>query len=172
MTRNRQKQSNSSEKTSPPSQEDAPPKKTPKSASSNGLSGTGAQGPSHSRSCLGLIVSAVCYIAVIGAAGFAAFYLQQVVEEIRQSGVKQEERAQQSAELHTKMESVIQQVGDDSTYSALLIQWKRMQMTFLKLSVTLYMDITRMDAHFFVLFVQLHNCPCNSCVSCGGLGGY
>ncbi|XP_076015143.1 cytoskeleton-associated protein 4 [Genypterus blacodes] len=107
--KNRQKQNNSSEKTSPPSQEDAP-KKSQKSASSNGMSGSVAQGPSHSRSCVGLIVSVVCYIAVVGAAGFAAFYLQQVVEEIRLSGAKQEESAQQSAELSTKMESVIQQV--------------------------------------------------------------
>ncbi|KAF7647698.1 hypothetical protein LDENG_00167950 [Lucifuga dentata] len=105
--KNRHKNS-SSEKSPPSSQEDAS-KKSQKSTS-NGLSGPGPQGPSQSKSCIGLFVSTVCYIALLGAAGFVAFYLQQVVEEIRVTGAKQEESARQSAEISSKMESVIQQV--------------------------------------------------------------
>uniref|UniRef100_A0A3P8SIF2 Cytoskeleton-associated protein 4 n=1 Tax=Amphiprion percula TaxID=161767 RepID=A0A3P8SIF2_AMPPE len=105
--KNRQK---NSEKSAASSQEDAP-KKNPKScsSSSNGVSGPAAQGP-RSGSCLGLLVTTVFYIALIGAAGFAAFYLQQVVEEIRQTNAKHEESAKQRAELSSKMESVVQQV--------------------------------------------------------------
>uniref|UniRef100_A0A3Q1BSI1 Cytoskeleton-associated protein 4 n=1 Tax=Amphiprion ocellaris TaxID=80972 RepID=A0A3Q1BSI1_AMPOC len=109
--KNRQK---NSEKSAASSQEDAP-KKNPKSSSSsssNGVSGPAAQGP-RSGSCLGLLVTTVFYIALIGAAGFAAFYLQQVVEEIRQTNAKHEESAKQSAELSSKMESVFQQVGGE-----------------------------------------------------------
>uniref|UniRef100_A0A3Q1EQX1 Cytoskeleton associated protein 4 n=1 Tax=Acanthochromis polyacanthus TaxID=80966 RepID=A0A3Q1EQX1_9TELE len=102
----------SSEKSAASSQEDAPkksPKSSSSSSSSNGVSGPAAQGP-RSGSCLGLLVTAVFYIALIGAAGFAAFYLQQVVEEIRQTNARHEESAKQSAELSSKMESVVQQV--------------------------------------------------------------
>ena len=74
------------------------------------MSGPGPQGP-RSGSCLGLLVTTVFYIALIGAAGFAAFYLQQVVEEIRQTNARHEESARQNAELSSKMESAVQQVG-------------------------------------------------------------
>ncbi|XP_068163220.1 cytoskeleton-associated protein 4 [Antennarius striatus] len=102
--KNRQKNS-SSEKSAPSSHDDAPKK----SQKSNGVSGSGPQG-SRSGSCLGLLASVVFYIGLIGAVGFAAFYLQQVVEEIRQTGIRQEESARQNAELAAKMESVVQQV--------------------------------------------------------------
>ncbi|XP_023263989.1 cytoskeleton-associated protein 4-like [Seriola lalandi dorsalis] len=108
MTLKNRHKSSSSEKSPASSQEDAS-KKSPKSTTTNGVSGSGAQGP-RSRSCLGLVVTTVIYVALIGAAGFAAFYLQQVVEEIRQTNARHEESAQQSAELNSKMESVVQQV--------------------------------------------------------------
>uniref|UniRef100_A0A8C4IXU1 Cytoskeleton-associated protein 4 n=1 Tax=Dicentrarchus labrax TaxID=13489 RepID=A0A8C4IXU1_DICLA len=105
--KNRQKNS-STEKSAASSQEDAS-KKSPKS-SSNGVSGPGPQGP-RSGSCLGLVATTVFYIALLGAAGFGAFYLQQVVEEIQQTNARHEESAKQNAELGRKMESVVQQVG-------------------------------------------------------------
>ncbi|CAG5927483.1 unnamed protein product [Menidia menidia] len=102
--KNRQK---SSEKSAAPGQEDAA-KKSPKS-STNGMSGPGPQG-AKSGSCLGLVATTVFYIAMLGAAGFAAFYLQQVVEEIRQTNSRNEESARQNAELSSKMENAVQQV--------------------------------------------------------------
>ncbi|GAA6221120.1 cytoskeleton-associated protein 4 [Lates japonicus] len=107
MTAKNRHKNSSSEKSAAPSQDDAS-KKSQKSAS-NGVSGSGPQG-SRSGSCLGLVATTVFYIGLIGAAGFAAFYLQQVVEEIRQTSAKHEESARQSAELGSKMESVVQQV--------------------------------------------------------------
>uniref|UniRef100_A0A3B4Y8H0 Cytoskeleton-associated protein 4-like n=1 Tax=Seriola lalandi dorsalis TaxID=1841481 RepID=A0A3B4Y8H0_SERLL len=89
MTLKNRHKSSSSEKSPASSQEDAS-KKSPKSTTTNGVSGSGAQGP-RSRSCLGLVVTTVIYVALIGAAGFAAFYLQQVVEEIRQTNARHEE---------------------------------------------------------------------------------
>ncbi|XP_072233839.1 cytoskeleton-associated protein 4 [Leuresthes tenuis] len=94
-------------KNAAPSQDDAS-KKSQKS-STNEVSGPGPQGP-PSGSCLGLLVTTVFYIALIGAAGIAAFYLQQVVEEIRQTNARHEESARQNAELSSKMESAVQQV--------------------------------------------------------------
>ncbi|XP_041820159.1 cytoskeleton-associated protein 4 [Chelmon rostratus] len=107
MTAKNRHKNSSGEKSAASSQDDAS-KKSQKSAS-NGVSGPGPQGP-RSGSCLGFVVTAVFYITLLGAAGFAAFYLQQVVEEIRQASARQEESARQSAELGTKMESVAQQV--------------------------------------------------------------
>lgn len=106
--KNRQK---SAEKSAAPSQEDAP-KKTQKSSSSssNGASGPAPQGP-RTGGCLGLLVTVVFYVALLGAAGFVAFYLQQVVEQISQTNARHEESARQNAELSSKMESVVQQVG-------------------------------------------------------------
>lgn len=96
-----------SEKSPATSQDDAP-KKSQKS-SNNGVTGSVAQGP-RSGSCLGFFVSAVFYVTLIVAAGFAAFYLQQVMEEIRQTSAKNEKSAQQNADIINKMESVTQQV--------------------------------------------------------------
>ncbi|XP_054480829.1 cytoskeleton-associated protein 4 [Anoplopoma fimbria] len=103
----RKHKSSSSEKSASSSPDDAP-KKTQKSAG-NGLSGPGAQGPG-SGSCLGLFATTVFYIALLGTAGFAAFYLQQVVEEIRQTSSRHEESARINAELSGQMERVVQQV--------------------------------------------------------------
>ncbi|MED6247229.1 hypothetical protein ATANTOWER_011920 [Ataeniobius toweri] len=98
-----------SEKSAAPSQDDASKKSQKSGGPTNGVSGPGPQGP-RSGSCLGLFVTTVFYIAMIGAAGFAAFYLQQVVEEVRQINAKHEESEQRGVELGTKMESVVQQV--------------------------------------------------------------
>ncbi|MEQ2270404.1 hypothetical protein XENORESO_021628 [Xenotaenia resolanae] len=98
-----------SEKSAAPSQDDASKKSQKSGGPTNGVSGPGPQGP-RSGSCLGLFVTTVFYIAMIGAAGFAAFYLQQVVEEVRQINAKHEESAQRGVELGAKMESVVQQV--------------------------------------------------------------
>ncbi|XP_040029023.2 cytoskeleton-associated protein 4 [Gasterosteus aculeatus] len=91
------------------SAEDAP-KKSPRSTG-NGVSGPGPQG-SGSGSCLslGLVATALFYVALLSAAGFAAFYMQRVVEEIQKSGARHEEAARQSAELSGKVERVVQQV--------------------------------------------------------------
>lgn len=109
MTAKNRNKNSSSEKSAASSQDDAS-KKTLKSTNTNGASGSGPQGP-RSGSCLSFFVTTVFYIALIGAAGFAAFYLQQVVEEIRQTSARHEESARRSAEMSSTMESVVQQVG-------------------------------------------------------------
>uniref|UniRef100_A0A665W348 Cytoskeleton associated protein 4 n=1 Tax=Echeneis naucrates TaxID=173247 RepID=A0A665W348_ECHNA len=101
-TKNRHK-SNLGEKSAAPSQEDAS-RKSQKSAAGNGVSGSGAQGPKP-RSCLGLLVTALFYVGLIGAAGFGAFHLQQVVEEVRRTSAWHAE----SAGLALKLEGVVQQ---------------------------------------------------------------
>lgn len=105
-TKNRPK---NSEKSAAPGQDDASKKSQKSGGSTNGVSGPGPQG-SRTGSCVGLLVTTAFYIAMIGAAGFAAFYLQQVVEEVRHIHGKHEESARRGAELGTKMESVVQQV--------------------------------------------------------------
>ncbi|XP_034019563.1 cytoskeleton-associated protein 4 [Thalassophryne amazonica] len=109
MTAKNRQKSGSGEKSPPSSSPEDAPKKSPKSAG-NGLSGPGAQGPPWARSYLGLFVSAVFYVALIGAAGFAAFYVQQIEREVRQNSARREESAQQSAQLRGTMEGVLQQV--------------------------------------------------------------
>ena len=110
--KNRHKSSSSGEKSAAAaasSHEDAS-KKSPKSSTGNGVAVPEAPGQ-KSGSCLGLLATVLFYAALIGAAGFAAFYMQQVVEEIRETSARHEESAQRSAELSGKMESVVQQVG-------------------------------------------------------------
>ncbi|KAI3366712.1 hypothetical protein L3Q82_009384 [Scortum barcoo] len=107
MTAKNRQRSNQSEKSAASSPDDAP-KRSQKSAG-NGLSGPAPQGP-RSGGCLGVVATAVFYIALLGAAGFGAFHLQQVVEEIRQTSARHEESARRGAELGVKMESVLQQV--------------------------------------------------------------
>ncbi|XP_031613624.1 cytoskeleton-associated protein 4 [Oreochromis aureus] len=102
------KKPKNSDKSAASSQEDAP-KKSQKS-SHNGASAPGPQGSPRSGSCLSLLVTTVFYMALIGAAGFAAFHVQQVLDEVRQTNAKHEESARQSAELSGKVESVVQQV--------------------------------------------------------------
>ncbi|KAK9525762.1 hypothetical protein VZT92_016444 [Zoarces viviparus] len=108
MTAKNRNKNGSSEKSAAASLQEDAAKKSPKSTG-NGVSGPGPQEPG-SGSCLGLLATTVFYVALLGAAGFAAFYLQQVVEEIRQTSARHEESARQNAELGGKMESVVQQV--------------------------------------------------------------
>ncbi|XP_041636314.1 cytoskeleton-associated protein 4 [Cheilinus undulatus] len=107
MTAKNRHKTSSSEKSAASIPEDAS-KKSPKSSTSNGVSGPAPQGP-RSGSCIGLVLTTVFYLGLIGAAGFAAFYLQQVVEEVRATSARHEESARQNAELSSKMESVVQQ---------------------------------------------------------------
>lgn len=97
------------EKSAASAQEDAPKKIQP----SAGVSAAG--GPAHhgtrSGSCFGLFATAVFYAALLGAAGFGAFHVQKVVEELRETTARQEESAQRNAAVGTKMDSVVQQVG-------------------------------------------------------------
>lgn len=104
--KNRQR---SSEKSAASSQDDAP-KKNQANASVSAAFGPGSREP-RSRSCISIFVSTVFYIALIGAAGFAAFYVQKVVEEMRQATATQEESARQNAEMATKVDNVVLQVG-------------------------------------------------------------
>ncbi|KAK7886121.1 hypothetical protein WMY93_025742 [Mugilogobius chulae] len=104
--KNRQKNS-TTEKSSVQSQEDAPKKN--QKTSSNGTTSSSGQG-SSSGGCLGFFVSAVFYVTLLGAAGFGAFHLQQVMEEIRQTSAQHEKSAQQNAELIITMQTVAQQV--------------------------------------------------------------
>uniref|UniRef100_A0A1A8HTK9 Cytoskeleton-associated protein 4 n=3 Tax=Nothobranchius kuhntae TaxID=321403 RepID=A0A1A8HTK9_NOTKU len=105
MTKIRQK---SNEKSAAPSQEDVP-KKSPKGGTNGVSGGPGPQGP-RSGGCLGLLATTVFYVALVGAAGFAAFHFQQALDEIHQIKTTHEQGARQDGELSTKMESVVQQV--------------------------------------------------------------
>lgn len=100
-----------SEKSAPSSQDDAPKK----SQTNAGAPAAAAPGSQRSRprssSFLGMLCSTVFYVAVIGAAGFAAVYLQKVVEEMQQATARQEESARQNAVLATKLDGIVFQVG-------------------------------------------------------------
>lgn len=98
----------SSEKGAASSQDEAPKK----SQSNPAAAAPGAQrSRPRSSSSLGMLCSVVFYVAVIGAAGFAAVYLQKVVAEMQQATARQEESARQNALLATKLDGVVLQVG-------------------------------------------------------------
>lgn len=98
-----------SEKSAASNQDDA----SKKSQTGTNVSGVGGPGPqgTRSKSCIGLVATTLFYIALIGSAGFAAFYLQKVVEEIRETTARQEESARHNEDVGTKLDSVVQQVG-------------------------------------------------------------
>lgn len=100
-----------SDKSAASSQDDAPKK----SQASSSVSAVAAPGPQRSRprsrSVLGVLCTTVFYVAVIGAAGFAAFYLQKVVVEMQAATTRQEESARQNAHMAMKLEGVVLQVG-------------------------------------------------------------
>lgn len=102
---------NSSEKNSSSNNQDDVAKKSPKS--SNGVSSGPAPQGSGSGTSLKLI-AALCYIVLVAVAGFAAIYLQQVLEEVHQISTKNKESAQKNAELTRQMEGVLQQVRNTS----------------------------------------------------------
>jgi len=114
--KNRNKNISSEKSPSAAAPPDDAPKKSPKSAAGNASSGGGGgPGPlqgssSGSGSCLGLVATAVFYVALLGAAGFAALHVQRVVEELRETGAGHAESARRSVELSGQMESVVQQV--------------------------------------------------------------
>nr|XP_061809460.1 cytoskeleton-associated protein 4-like [Nerophis lumbriciformis] len=91
----------------------APARNSGKKSGGNSSSSSSSSNNSTSnrRSCLSTLCSVLFYAAMIGGAGLAAFHLQKVVEEIRQTSAKNSESAQISAELSGKMESVVQQVA-------------------------------------------------------------
>lgn len=105
MAKNRNK-SSSSEKNSIPSNQDDVAKKIPKT--SNGVGGSAPHG-SGSESWVKLI-AVLCYIILVAAAGIAAFYLQQVLEEVHEVTTKNEESIKKNAELTRNMENVLHQV--------------------------------------------------------------
>lgn len=105
------RKNNSSEKNASSSPDDV----AKKSMKSNGVNVTVPQG-SGSGSWV-TFVAALCYIVLVAAAGFAAFYLQQVLEEVNQINKNNEESVKKNAELTRKMENVVQQV--DSLRSAI-----------------------------------------------------
>ncbi|CAL8242075.1 unnamed protein product [Merluccius merluccius] len=113
MTAKNRNKASSGEKTtsSSPPQVDA---STKRQKSGDGVCGVSAA-PSGSRSgggggvCFKLTL-ALFYVGLVAAGGFAAFYLQQALEEIHQIGAKNEETARVNAGLHGQMESVLQQV--------------------------------------------------------------
>lgn len=106
--KNRQK---NSEKGSASGQQDDAHKKNQPSASVSPAAHQGSSSSSSSGSCLGLFASTVFYAALLGAAGFAAFHVQHVVVEMRESNAKQEESARQYSDIATKMVTVVQQVS-------------------------------------------------------------
>ncbi|TNN63123.1 Cytoskeleton-associated protein 4 [Liparis tanakae] len=120
--KNRNKNISSEKSASAAAPPDDAPKKSPKSAAANAANaanggGGGGPGPlqgsgsgSGSGSRLGLVATALFYMALLGAAGFAALHVQRVVEELRETGAGHAESARRSAELSGQMESVVQQV--------------------------------------------------------------
>lgn len=66
-----------------------------------------------------MLGTAVFYAAVIGAAGFAAFHLQKVVEQMQQASARQEESARQNADMATKLDGVVLQVGKTGEHGTL-----------------------------------------------------
>uniref|UniRef100_A0A3Q3VMR5 Cytoskeleton-associated protein 4 n=1 Tax=Mola mola TaxID=94237 RepID=A0A3Q3VMR5_MOLML len=102
----------SSEKSAASSQDDAA-KKSQASSGAPRAAGPGPQGPQgpRTRSCLGLLATTVFYVALICAAGFAAFYLQKVVEEMRETTARQEESARRTADVGTKLDDIVLQIS-------------------------------------------------------------
>ena len=94
---------NASDKNSTPIQDDVAKKITKASK--------GSDSPGSGSGNWTKILAALSYIALVAAAGFAAFYLQKVVEEVGQISSRTEASIQKTAELTKKMESALLQVG-------------------------------------------------------------
>lgn len=107
--KNRQR---NSEKSAASSQDEAPKKSQ---VSSSSVPAAAAPGPQRSRprsrSFLGVLCNTVFYVAVISAAGFVAFSLQKVVAEMQEATARQEKSARQNADMSTKVDGVVLQVG-------------------------------------------------------------
>lgn len=152
--KNRQK---NSEKGAASGQQDDAPKKNQPSASVSAAAHHGGSSSSSSRSgsCLGLLATTVFYAALMGAAGFAAFHVQHVVEEIRESNAKQEESARHYSDIATKMVNVVQQV---SVKGKRLDNWGEVWMVQ-TLGATSFCLVSLGKSHNCErrLWVQLHN---------------
>lgn len=100
-----------SEKSAASSQDEAPKK----SQATSSAPAPAAPGPQRSRprsrNVLGVLRTTLFYVAVISAAGFAAFYLQKVVSEMQEATGRQEESARRNADMASKLDGVVLQVG-------------------------------------------------------------
>ncbi|KAL0962998.1 hypothetical protein UPYG_G00348180 [Umbra pygmaea] len=105
MTAKHRAKTSSGEKTAPSTHDDTA--KTIQKPNSNGVHPKNHE----SGSCLKLI-AALCYIALIVAAGFAAIYLQQVFEKVNQISTRNEETLRKNEDLMRKVDNVLQQVDN------------------------------------------------------------
>lgn len=106
MTARHRNKNNLSEKTASPTQDDVA-KKSPKPSSNGSPSIQGSGSGSWVK-----VIAALCYIALVAAAGFAAIYLQQVLKEVHQISSRNEETVRKNAEVAHKVENVLQQVSN------------------------------------------------------------
>ncbi|XP_064794963.1 cytoskeleton-associated protein 4-like [Oncorhynchus masou masou] len=104
MTARNRNKNNLSEKTASSTQDDVA-KKSPKPGSngSPSIQGSGSWVK---------VLAALCYIALVAAAGFAAIYLQQVLKEVHQISSRHEETVRENAEVAHKVENVLQRVDN------------------------------------------------------------
>ncbi|CDQ79465.1 unnamed protein product [Oncorhynchus mykiss] len=106
MTARHRNKNNLSEKTASPTQDDVA-KKSPKPSSNGSPSIQGSGSGSWVK-----VIAALCYIALVAAAGFAAIYLQQVLKEVHQISSRNEETVRENAEVAHKVENVLQRVDN------------------------------------------------------------
>lgn len=108
--KNRNKNSNSNEKNSATPQDDVA-KKSPKVSK---LESAPVPGPSCSSGSgsggLAKLISGLCYLALVAGAGFASFYVQQALTEVKQTNQRHQESIQKNAEVVQKVEQTLQQV--------------------------------------------------------------
>lgn len=109
MTLTNRHKGSSNEKTAASNQDDAPESQT-------GVNGSGVKGPQPkgalSRSFFTSHGTTLFYIMLIGAVGFTARY--HLVEEVRQTSANLEKMARKSADMSTKLDSIVLQVGGKS----------------------------------------------------------
>lgn len=109
--RNKNNSTSNNEKNAPPPPppQDDVAKKSQKAIKVEPLPAPHPKSSSGSGTCMKLL-AALCYIALVAGAGFASFYLQQVLEEVSQISNRHEESLQKNAELAQKVDTVLQQV--------------------------------------------------------------
>ncbi|XP_030632539.1 cytoskeleton-associated protein 4 [Chanos chanos] len=98
---------NSNDKSSSSHQDDVA-KKNPKPSKADGSSVRSSGSGSGN---ITKILAALCYLVLVVGAGFASFYLQQVLEEVNQIRNRNEESVQKSAEMTQRVEYALQQVN-------------------------------------------------------------
>lgn len=111
MTLTNRHRGSSNEKTAASNQDDAPESQT-------GVNGSSIKGPrpkgAQSRIFFMSHGTTVFYIMLIGGVGFTTLYLQKVAEEVRQTSANLEKIARKSADMSTKLDSIVLQVGGKS----------------------------------------------------------